>query len=75
MAENRGGFFKSEKAEKEKSYCYRNGLRFEKTPMGLVFSPVFNGANRKHNCPDCMTCAVCADARCEVCLDGAGRCK
>ena len=58
--------------ENEK-FVMRDGMRFLRTSAGLVFHPEFNPHNRKHACPDCATCAFCADSRCAACLGQAAK--
>ncbi|MBI5844020.1 MAG: hypothetical protein HZB23_05035 [Deltaproteobacteria bacterium] len=55
----------AEKAGEE--LVVKDGLKFRRTDIGLVFVPDFRVAGRKHHCPDCAECAICADARCEMC--------
>jgi len=54
---------------KKKEFVTLDGLRFEKTPHGLIFCPEYDPTHRKHTCPDCMTCAWCSDPRCAVCRE------
>lgn len=53
--------------EKEREFVFRDGLCFEKQPYGLVFCPQYHPHPRKHQCPDCMQCAMCSDPRCALC--------
>jgi len=50
-----------------REFVYQNGLCFEKTPHGLIFRPEYRAQPRKHDCPDCMQCALCSDPRCALC--------
>jgi hypothetical protein len=36
---------------------------------GLLFVPDNEKQTRKHNCPDCVMCQWCSDARCALCLN------
>ncbi|MDY6990916.1 MAG: hypothetical protein SWQ30_22980 [Thermodesulfobacteriota bacterium] len=58
---------KTKKASGRKDFVHLDGMRFEKTPFGLVFCPEYSPHHRKHHCPDCMECAWCSDPRCAVC--------
>lgn len=53
-----------------REFVYQNGLCFEKTPRGLIFRPQYRAHPRKHDCPDCMQCALCSDPRCALCRGG-----
>ncbi|MEW5733996.1 MAG: hypothetical protein AB1921_04025 [Thermodesulfobacteriota bacterium] len=44
-----------------------NGLQFVRTDLGLIYSPAPSLLPRKHDCPDCMECAFCSNARCDAC--------
>ncbi|MDY6952555.1 MAG: hypothetical protein SWE60_13670, partial [Thermodesulfobacteriota bacterium] len=57
---------KSGKRSGPKAFVHLDGMRFEKTPFGLVFCPEYSPHHRKHHCADCMACAWCSDPRCAV---------
>jgi hypothetical protein len=63
---------KKEGLEQKAEYVCIDGLRFEKTPHGLVYCPEYQSGHRKHQCPDCIACAWCSDPRCAVCGEPKG---
>jgi len=54
-------------------FIYKDGLRFEVTPDGLLYAPEGAPGGKKHPCPDCHFCQWCADSRCDACLQPCSR--
>jgi len=56
---------------KDGEYVIVQGVRYRRTPHGLLFSPERSG-EKKHPCPDCLSCGTCSESRCRVCRGEKG---